>query len=147
MIDRLIHTHNPIRWDRAIFICTALIFAYATILLYSEGETAFAILTLLLVTIGLYIFAKPEAYAYRYIYPGILGILVFIIFPLVYTINISYTNYSGTNRISMERAYTLLLEKVFLRDEKIYNFKTIKTTPTLGPQLMKPPHPLLCSQL
>ncbi|MDN3685481.1 hypothetical protein QW180_25595 [Vibrio sinaloensis] len=64
--------------------------------MYSRGETAFALLTLILSALALYIFgSKKKTYAHRYIYPGIAGMILFILFPLAYTVNLAFTNYSA----------------------------------------------------
>jgi len=38
-----------------------------------QGEYLFAIMTLILSSAGLYIFANRKAYAWRYVYPGVAG--------------------------------------------------------------------------
>ncbi|MCV5870259.1 maltose ABC transporter permease MalF, partial [Escherichia coli] len=68
---------------------------YATILMYSRGEIAFALLTIILTALALFIFGSKKTYAHRYIYPGIAGMILFILFPLAYTIGLAFTNYSA----------------------------------------------------
>ncbi|GAM58964.1 permease protein malF [Vibrio ishigakensis] len=41
--------------------------------MYSRGEVAFALLTLIITALALYIFGSKKTYAHRYIYPGIAG--------------------------------------------------------------------------
>lgn len=50
-----------------------IINGYATILMYSRGEIAFALLTIILTALALFIFGSKKTYAHRYIYPGIAG--------------------------------------------------------------------------
>ncbi len=45
-----------------------IINGYATILMYSRGEIAFALLTLILTALALFIFGSKKTYAHRYIY-------------------------------------------------------------------------------
>ena len=73
-----------------------LIDLYLVMLMYSQGEYLFAILTLVILTSGVYIFSNKKTYAWRYVYPGITGMIIFILFPLVATIAIAFTNYSST---------------------------------------------------
>ncbi len=94
---------------------------YATILMYSRGEMAFALLTLLLTTLGIYVFARQKTYAHRYIYPGVAGMILFIIFPLVYTVGLAFTNYSGSNQLTLERTQSILLQRTFQTGDS-YNF-------------------------
>ena len=74
---------------------------YATILMYSRGEVAFALLTLIITALALYIFGSKKTYAHRYIYPGIAGMILFILFPLAYTVNLAFTNYSAKNQLHL----------------------------------------------
>ncbi|MDX2322198.1 MAG: maltose ABC transporter permease MalF [Moritella sp.] len=100
-----------IKWFTLILI--GLMNGYASILMYSRGETSFAVLTLILTSLALYIFGSKKTYAHRYIYPGIAGMILFIIFPLVYTVGIAFTNYSATNQLSFERAQSVLLDSTY----------------------------------
>lgn len=105
-----------------LIIAILLLDFYAVMLMYSQGEYLFAILTLVILTSGVYIFSSPKAYAWRYVYPGITGMIIFILFPLVATIAIAFTNYSSTNQLSFERALNVLTAQKYLSGEK-YDFK------------------------
>lgn len=94
---------------------------YATILMYARAEYAFALLTLILTALGVYVFARKSTYAHRYIYPGVAGMILFVIFPLVYTVGLSFTNYSGSNQLSFQRAQSVLMEQSFQTGES-YSF-------------------------
>ncbi len=90
-----------------------LVNGYASILMYSRGESAFALLTLVLTALALYIFGSKKTYAHRYIYPGIAGMILFILFPLAYTVNLAFTNYSAKNQLSFERAQAVLMDRTY----------------------------------
>ncbi|MGR4988007.1 maltose ABC transporter permease MalF [Vibrio sp. WZ-1] len=100
-----------IKW--ALLGTVGIINGYATILMYSRGEIAFALLTLILTGLALFIFGSKKTYAHRYIYPGIAGMILFILFPLAYTIGLAFTNYSAKNQLSFDRAQTVLLDRTF----------------------------------
>lgn len=91
----------------------SLMNGYAVILMYARGEYAFALLTLVLASLGVYVFARKRTYAHRYIYPGVAGMILFIIFPLLYTIGLAFTNYSGSNQLSLERTQSVLLQQKY----------------------------------
>lgn len=95
-----------------------LIDFYLVVLMYSQGEYLFAILTLIILTSGVYIFSGKKVYAWRYVYPGIMGMAIFILFPLVATIAIAFTNYSGTNQLAFERALAVLSEQRYFAGDK-----------------------------
>ncbi len=101
-------------WLKTISLSTlTLLNGYAIILMYARGEYAFALLTLVLASMGVYVFACKRSYAHRYIYPGVAGMILFIIFPLIYTVGLAFTNYSGANQLSFERAQSVLLEQSY----------------------------------
>ena len=99
-----------------------LIDLYLVVLMYSQGEYLFAILTLVILTSGVYVFSSDKVYAWRYVYPGITGMFIFILFPLIATISIAFTNYSGTNQLAFERAVSVLTAQRYFAGDK-YDFK------------------------
>lgn len=113
-----------IKW--ALLGSVAALNGYATILMYSRGEIAFALLTLILTALALYIFGSKKTYAHRYIYPGIAGMILFILFPLAYTIGLAFTNYSAKNQLTLERAQTVLMDRTFQSGDS-YPFTLYKT--------------------
>ncbi|MDU8923632.1 maltose ABC transporter permease MalF [Pasteurellaceae bacterium LIM206] len=100
----------------------SLIDLYLVVLMYLQGEFIFAILTLVLVTSGIYIFSNKNTYAWRYVYPGVMGMGIFILFPLIATIAIAFTNYSGTHQLAFERAVGVLTEQRYFAGDK-FDFK------------------------
>ncbi|MCK8539558.1 maltose ABC transporter permease MalF [Yersinia ruckeri] len=99
----------------------SLLTCYLIVLMYSRGEYLFAIVTLILVSLGLYVFANRRAYAWRYVYPGVAGMGLFVLFPLICTIAIAFTNYSSTNQLTFERAQSVLMDRQF-QTGKTYTF-------------------------
>ncbi|GLQ75775.1 maltose ABC transporter permease MalF [Vibrio penaeicida] len=95
----------------------SLVNGYVSILMYAQGEFAFAILTVVLTALAVAIFGSKKTYAHRYIYPGIAGMILFVVFPLVYTVGLALTNYSAKNQLSFERAQSVLLGQTFQSGE------------------------------
>ena len=109
---------RPFPWLKTLVLSAiTLLNGYAIVLMYARGEFAFALLTLVLASMGVYIFARKRTYAHRYIYPGVAGMILFIIFPLISTIGLAFTNYSGANQLSFQRAQGVLLEQTFQSGE------------------------------
>ncbi|MDG9666120.1 maltose ABC transporter permease MalF [Hahella sp. CR1] len=104
-----------------------LLALYLTVALYVQNQIAFALLFLVVIGSAAYIFSSPKAYAHRYIYPSIAGMVVFIIFPLLYTVGIGFTNYSASNLLSQERVLEQLLSQRFQTGEERYDFKLYPT--------------------
>lgn len=116
--------HPYLKWT--IITLVLLLDAYLVMLMYAQGEYLFALFTLLIITAGVYIFSRQQAYAWRYIFPGLMGMVIFVLFPLVATVAIAFTNYSGTHQLSFERALSTLLDQRFFAGEK-YPFKLYAT--------------------
>ncbi len=110
-------------WLKIATLALVILFSgYSIILMYFNGEYAFALLTLLLVSLGVYVFTNPKTYAHRYIFPGVAGMALFILFPMAYTIGISFTNYSGTNLLSLERVQEYHLQQTYQTEGGSYKF-------------------------
>lgn len=91
----------------------ACLTGYLIVRMYVQGEYLFAMLTLILSSLGLYIYGNRRAYSWRYIYPGLAGMSLFVLFPLVCTIAIAFTNYSSLNQLTFERAQSVLMGREF----------------------------------
>lgn len=92
----------------AALIVGALYFVF---IVYSSGQAAWAAGLLVLFTAGFYVYLGRGGFAWRYLFPGVAGMLVFIAFPLVYTAQIGFTNYSSTHLLSESRVREYLLEQ------------------------------------
>ncbi|PHM64785.1 sugar ABC transporter permease [Xenorhabdus stockiae] len=114
-------------WPRSVLkwfaVGLSLFFTgYLIVLMYAQGEYLFAILILVLLGSGVYVFANSKSYAWRYTYPGIAAMLLFVLFPLVCTITIAFTNYSSTNQLTLERAQAVLMSRQYQTGQS-FNFK------------------------
>lgn len=78
---------------------------------YAQGQTLWALGLLLLGGSGLGVYMTARSPAWRYLYPGVAAMLVFVAAPLLYTMQIGFTNYSSSNLLSQERARAYLLEQ------------------------------------
>lgn len=112
---------NWIKWS--VLALVSLLAGYAVVLMYAQNETIFALLTLVVVASGVVIFAREDTYSHRYVYPGIAAMVVFIIFPLMYTIGIAFTNYSGTNQLTFDRVQTQFLAETYEQPNSAYQFE------------------------
>ena len=79
--------------------------------IYSTGQHVLAIAVFLLIQAGVFVYRWDRAIAWRYLFPGVVGMLLFVAFPLVYTMWIGFTNYSSTHLLSQERVKAYLLEQ------------------------------------
>lgn len=100
----------------AKWLLTLGIAAYAGFMIvsmYMKGDVAFPLLVLVVVGSGLFIFNAKRTYAHRYAYPAVAGMVTFIIFPMLYTLSIAFTNYSGDHTLDIEKAMKFHLDKVY----------------------------------
>ena len=107
---------NGLKWALVAAIDVALL--YIITLMYAQGEIAFALVILLLGSIGTWVFTSKKAYNFRYVYPSLLGVVLFVVFPLIYTVNIAFTNYSSTNLLPFERVKQIHLDKTYSSGEE-----------------------------
>ncbi len=107
---------NGLRWLAWLtFNAFAL---YLVVALYVQGQMAFALLGLVVTGIASYLFINRRMYAQRYIFPSVAGMLVFVIFPLLYTVGIGFTNYSGSNLLSLAQVEQYHLSQTYLAGER-----------------------------
>ncbi|MGB1271842.1 MAG: maltose ABC transporter permease MalF, partial [Endozoicomonas sp.] len=124
----------------AVLLIVALIdllLLYGITLMYARGELAFALLVLVLATSGTWVFISRKGYNYRYVYPSLLGVFTFIVFPLIYTVNVAFTNYGSSHLLPLERVKSIHLTKTYRTGGGTFTFKVFKDG--LGYRLMLSP--------
>jgi maltose/maltodextrin transport system permease protein len=79
--------------------------------IYASGQPVWAVLMLGLVGLGFYVYLSKAAFAYRYLFPGLAGAAVFVVFPMLFTLQLGFTNYSSSNLLTLPRVTAYLLEQ------------------------------------
>ena len=74
-------------------------------------EPAWALSLLGLAGVVVLVQLSRRLQGWRYVLPGALAVLVFVVLPMAFTVVISFTNYSSRNLLSFERATAVLLER------------------------------------
>jgi maltose/maltodextrin transport system permease protein len=95
---------------------------YLVFVVYTTGQAAWATGLLVLFTAGFYVYLSRGGFAWRYLFPGVAGMLIFIAFPLVYTAQIGFTNYSSTHLLSESRVREYLLEQHDAVDAQVLGY-------------------------
>ena len=72
--------------------------------------------------IAIYVYATSTSVAWKYLFPGVVGMLVFVAFPLLYTVQIGFTNYSSAHLLSYERARAYLLEQTTVDEAQLRGY-------------------------
>lgn len=104
---------------RAFTALLYLIAFYLVFTIYLQGEILFALLILIVVTSGIYIFSNESTYRWRYVYPGVAAMGIFVLFPLVCTVVIAFTNYSGSNQLSYEQVLRQFKNQTYTAGSKL----------------------------
>ncbi|VTU09295.1 maltose transporter membrane protein [Actinobacillus indolicus] len=128
----LTSTHSSISpaqlWGKRAFVGLLYLLAfYLVFTIYLQGEILFALLTLVVVASGIFVFSSERAYRWRYLFPGVSAIGIFVVFPLVCTVVIAFTNYSGSNQLAFERVVSQLQSQRYFSGER-YDFKLLETS-------------------
>lgn len=89
----------------------ALLFLYLVFTIYLAGQPLWAAGVLVLASAGLWVYLNPQLLPWRYLFPGVAAMAVFVVFPLLYTAQIGFSNYSSINLLSHERARDYLLDQ------------------------------------
>ncbi len=94
---------------RLVFVaCVCVILLAGSFYLYQLGQPLFgAILLALAAGFGI-VFGASRFYGARFIFPGVAAVLIFIAFPVAYTIYIGFTNYSSFNLLTYDRTVEVL---------------------------------------
>jgi maltose/maltodextrin transport system permease protein len=98
---------------------------YLDFLAYESGSTWVALGLLIVIGLGAYVYLDDRAEAYRYLFPGLIGFGLFIIFPLLYTVFVSLTRYSSSHLLPYARALSLFQQETFSNGGSSYNYKLL----------------------
>ena len=100
-----------------IFIdAVAFYFAYS---LVGNGQTAVAIVLLIVTFIVNWVFIDDRIYAWRWFTPGLLLMLLMVVYPLGFTIYTSLTNYSDGHLLTKEQVLGQLQGQYFQSEDAV----------------------------
>ncbi len=94
-----------------IFTAFSLFFIY---LLLSDGYWPLAGIIAVITLVINYIFLVPSAYPMRWMSPGLAFMLLISVYPILYTIYISFTNFGASNLLPKTQAIEVLEQRTFL---------------------------------
>ncbi|QDQ29046.1 maltose ABC transporter permease MalF [Chitinimonas arctica] len=95
---------------------------FLTFKIYLAGQALLAVVCLAILGVAVFVYSSAKAYAFRYLFPGLLAAVVFVLFPLAYTFGIGFSNYSSKNLLSFERARQYFLDESYVVDGESYAF-------------------------
>ncbi|TGG93258.1 maltose ABC transporter permease MalF [Natronospirillum operosum] len=92
-------------------------------LMFFNGDLVFAVGMTFLAGLLLYLYLNPRIYVGRYVFPGLAGIGIFTLFPLLYSVYISFTNYGDGHMVTHERATQYHLSRTYLDEAGTFDFE------------------------
>ncbi len=117
--------HRPVKprlpaWPFTLLATLALLWlVYAS---HAAGRPLWALGLLVLGGSAVAVYSSARSLAWRYLYPGVVGMLVFVAFPLLYTVQIGFTNYSSSHLLAQDRARSYLLDQATVDDKAVLAF-------------------------
>jgi maltose/maltodextrin transport system permease protein len=96
---------------KALVIAVTLALLFAAWSVYLVGQPLFGALFVLVAAGFFLVFGLRRHYFGRFIFPGIATMALFIVFPILYTIYLGFTNYSSFNLLTFPRAQEVLLSQ------------------------------------
>ena len=96
---------------------------YLVFNIYQAGNSLIALAMLIVICLGAFIYLSDLGYTYRYLFPGFLGFGLFVIFPIVYMVFLSFTKYSSQNLLYFGRSLALLRQETFPIGNATYKYK------------------------
>jgi maltose/maltodextrin transport system permease protein len=136
--------------SKLIASTASLLLLWFTFSLWTAGQPLVALGVLALGGGAIAVYGTATSVAWKYLFPGIAGMLVFVAFPLLYTVQIGFTNYSSNNLLEQERARAYLLDQTVADEAHARPFTLhaegntlrLKLAPpegTAGEELVSPP--------
>ena len=118
-----------------LLVAALLWFAFA---LFTAAQPLVAVGVLAIGGSALWIYSAARSVAWKYLFPGVAGMLLFVVFPLLYTVQIGFTNYSSNNLLEFERAKAYLLDQTVVDEDRAYPFTLHAEGNALRLKLMPP---------
>ncbi len=109
-----------VRWIVVVLLGLAAL--YLVFRIYLAGEPLWALLIMALFGLGFFVYLTNVAFAYKYLFPGLAGMAIFVVFPILYTIQIGFTNYSSSNLLTFEQSTAYLLDRFVPGESGAYSF-------------------------
>ena len=106
--------------SKAIAAVVSLTLLWLSFSVYASGEPLWALALLVFGGASLYVYLSATTLAWRYLFPGVAAMLIFVAFPLVYTVQIGFTNYSASNLLTETRARAYLLDQADVNEARAF---------------------------
>ncbi|MBL0087896.1 MAG: maltose ABC transporter permease MalF [Ideonella sp.] len=116
---------------RALALLAMLAALWAVMVIHATGQTLLALTLLVISGMAVWTYTSTRTVALRYLFPGVAAALVFVVFPMLYTMGIAFTNHSSRNLLDLDRARAQLMEEAVIAPDSQRRF----TLEALGSRL------------
>ncbi|MGQ5523003.1 maltose ABC transporter permease MalF [Chitinimonas sp. PSY-7] len=86
---------------------------YLSLQVYLSGQSLAAFSLVAFLGVAVYVYTASRAYNYRYLFPGLVAVLLFVILPIAINFSIGFTNYSSKHILSFDRATAYFLDQTY----------------------------------
>ncbi len=107
---------------KILLAVVALLALYLVTVIYAVGETLLAVTFLIIAMLAIWTYSSKKTMASRYLLPAVVAAILFVVFPMIYTVSIGFTNYSSKNLLTFERARQFFLDETFRAPGPGYRF-------------------------
>ncbi|PHV11857.1 maltose ABC transporter permease MalF [Chitinimonas sp. BJB300] len=89
---------------------------YLSLQVYLSGQSLAAVSLVAFLGLTIYVYTATRAYNYRYLFPGLVAVLLFVILPIAINFSIGFTNYSSKHLLSFSQATKYFLDQTYTED-------------------------------
>ncbi len=102
-----------------IFILSILdaLAVWSATILFTEHKYIFLTILVLVTVVINYIYLSEKAYPLRYILPGTFFMILLVVYPIFYTVYVSFTNYGTGNILSKNQVIDQIENRYYLPDD------------------------------
>jgi arabinogalactan oligomer / maltooligosaccharide transport system permease protein len=121
--DRLMKTAKKVHLELSTILRIALLVVVDIALIWfiaqlmSNGFFNIAIVLIIIVIFNTYVFLAPKAYPLRWMAVGLSALLLFAIFPIIYTTYVAFTNYGDGHLLTKVQALEQIQRELYLPEE------------------------------
>ena len=104
-------------WTQYIVVTLlSVFFLYVTLTMYAKNEILYGTFVLVFTATFGFVFLSEKAYVWRYVFPGLVGVFVFVIFPIMYTLGLTFTNKSNLHLLSFAQSKAYFLQQAYVAE-------------------------------
>lgn len=121
--DRLVKTAKKLNFELTGFLRIALLvivdigLIWFTIQLMINGYYVVAAVLIIIILFNTFVFLVPKAYPLRWMAIGLSALLLFAIFPIIYTSYVAFTNYGDGHLLTKVQAINQIQRELYLPEE------------------------------